>query len=1247
MEVNNSFPSQNSSNNLELCSEDWVNIFEEKDDSFKKQSNVSETGRRNWGGCCRGFIMFLVPPIVLASLVAVKLGLVALADVANDEITVITRKNKASEDNVTLETLAVAYAWLLLGIVAPTVLNTGYALVTSGARELKYPTKGAVFMSLFLGMLEGIGYGILGAAVLLRLSLLSGISIMLAIVPASCLGELFQKTLVSKSRRFFLIFSLLIVVGCFGALVYFTNDYHLAWMMGVSLFLVGIPWWTRNAPLNLQKLKFYYYCGFLNNLIQIPAIALTVWVIWILDGYDALSLWTLGFPGLMNYETSYIAGLMVIGGAFLGYHFGWLACSLCFQKIGFAAPLALSSLVAYGVIVGICLGTDKNCVEISDLYTYEVPVFLALFIIQVVITRHVWYENVFPIPLSKALWNRVGYSAVGIEQFLLLNRREKALRFKIKRNPSEESLPSVLTNGSLATFGSSSKFDDVKTINSCTSKDETNYVFMCTTMWHENTKEMHHLLASFLRIDSGRTETAEKTVYEGHLLFDDAVTPAGAYNEYVNLFLSLLPKEIPSIKEYITPYGYQLLITLPNGLQVYVHLKDKTKIRNKKRWSQIMYMFYILRFRVITCGLDINHVFILTTDGDTEFDLPSTRDLLLYLKRNHIVGGVCSRVFPKGGGPVAWFQVFEYAVGHWLQKAAENVLGSVLCLPGCFSMLRGTALEEVMHIYTTNAVSGKEFLQYDQGEDRWLSTLLLKHGWLLQYAASADAYTYCPSTFHEFFNQRRRWVSSTIANIFDLIMNSGAVVHRNISISRFYMAYQALLLIGTIISPGIILMMMGAGLNAGFGINQSWISITFLILTILYALICLRTTSNTQIKIAWVLSLLGGIVMIFVMVGFIVTVADDPTTLSSSFVLFLVGTMVIAALLHPREAWCLICGIVYLFALPSVFIFLMVYSVANIDNVSWGTRESKIKENNKADSKLANARRILAKLKFWKKNEAKNNGKDLLNSTESKDILVVNTSDDSLLGNDDDYNKEFPDKDVNNASHLSVRSLYNIPPQRLAFARSSTAPLYDNVSLKSHDSAESYRSNGNDDYDYEVSQSQLDREEIERALFLPETVHEFKLLEKSEYTFWELLIAKYLEVEKPTPTNLAKKAQILEMLKELRDSSLFSLILINTIILLVFIAVYGQESLIILDSSAVTLLLSIFALLVLVQFLSMLWHRLAMVCHVVATANKYDQDAKRKKSQEKRIKKAGEKVAKKEEKFLQAKRAEEAHSFAQ
>ena len=54
---------------------------------------------------------------------------------------------------------------------------------------------------------------------------------------------------------------------------------------------------------------------------------------------------------------------------------------------------------------------------------------------------------------------------------------------------------------------------------------------------------------------------------------------------------------------------------------------------------------------------------------------------------------------------MVWYQKFEYAVGHWMQKTAEHVFGCVLCSPGCFSLFRATALmdDNIMKKYTTTA----------------------------------------------------------------------------------------------------------------------------------------------------------------------------------------------------------------------------------------------------------------------------------------------------------------------------------------------------------------------------------------------------------------------------------------------------------------------------------------------------------------------------------------------------------------
>ena len=240
----------------------------------------------------------------------------------------------------------------------------------------------------------------------------------------------------------------------------------------------------------------------------------------------------------------------------------------------------------------------------------------------------------------------------------------------------------------------------------------------------------------------------------------------------------------------LTPYGGRLTFQLPAGNSLVIHLKDNLKIRNKKRWSQVMYMYYLLGYKffndlsmmekLYSHVPDINKVktskvftgfgsllnnidpklraklertFILTLDGDVEFQPEAVRLMVDKIKENKRLGSVCGRVHPIGSGPVVWYQQFEYAVGHWLQKVTEHVFGTVMCSPGCFSLLRGSTLLEdhILPIYTTRASEASDYVQYDQGEDRWLSTLIIQQGYFISYVSAAHSMTYSPETFHVIF----------------------------------------------------------------------------------------------------------------------------------------------------------------------------------------------------------------------------------------------------------------------------------------------------------------------------------------------------------------------------------------------------------------------------------------------------------------------------------------------------------------
>ena len=183
-----------------------------------------------------------------------------------------------------------------------------------------------------------------------------------------------------------------------------------------------------------------------------------------------------------------------------------------------------------------------------------------------------------------------------------------------------------------------------------------------------------------------------------------------------------------------------------------------------------MYMEYFYAQSELGGGeiLISDDTFLLALDGDIHFKPGAVTKLLDVMIKNENIGAACGRIHPTGSGIIAWYQKFEYAVGHWFQKSTEDALGNVLCSPGCFSLFRLKALcqnnnktkqqqdqrlgkknkvekdiekfsrilaekedleKTAMQKYSSKTTSGWESIQYDQGEDRWLCTLLIIRGW--------------------------------------------------------------------------------------------------------------------------------------------------------------------------------------------------------------------------------------------------------------------------------------------------------------------------------------------------------------------------------------------------------------------------------------------------------------------------------------------------------------------------------------
>lgn len=63
-------------------------------------------------------------------------------------------------------------------------------------------------------------------------------------------------------------------------------------------------------------------------------------------------------------------------------------------------------------------------------------------------------------------------------------------------------------------------------------------------------------------------------------------------------------------------------------------------------------------------------------------------------------------------------------------------------------------------------------------------------------------------------------------------------------------------------------------------------------------------------------------------------------TPSGLFLVSMVAVYLITAILHPQEFPLIIYGVLYCLCIPSGYLLLSIYSIVNMNNVSWGTRET-------------------------------------------------------------------------------------------------------------------------------------------------------------------------------------------------------------------------------------------------------------------------------------------------------------------
>ncbi|ORZ32468.1 chitin synthase-domain-containing protein, partial [Catenaria anguillulae PL171] len=238
--------------------------------------------------------------------------------------------------------------------------------------------------------------------------------------------------------------------------------------------------------------------------------------------------------------------------------------------------------------------------------------------------------------------------------------------------------------------------------------------------------------------------------------------------------------------------------------------RGKPKAGNRgKRDSQIILMSWLnkLAFNDRMCPLEFDlsdkvyrltgefptiYEMVLMVDADTLVLPDSLGRMVAAFEDDDKVMGLCgeTRIANKRKSWVTMIQVFEYYISHHLGKAFESIFGGVTCLPGCFCMYRIRAPKAgpdgekgkffvpvlanpaIIEAYSQNEVNTlheKNLLLL--GEDRYLTTLMLRTfpKRKMIFVPRAVCKTEVPDRFSVLLSQRRRWINSTVHNLYRLL----------------------------------------------------------------------------------------------------------------------------------------------------------------------------------------------------------------------------------------------------------------------------------------------------------------------------------------------------------------------------------------------------------------------------------------------------------------------------------------------
>jgi cellulose synthase/poly-beta-1,6-N-acetylglucosamine synthase-like glycosyltransferase len=167
--------------------------------------------------------------------------------------------------------------------------------------------------------------------------------------------------------------------------------------------------------------------------------------------------------------------------------------------------------------------------------------------------------------------------------------------------------------------------------------------------------------------------------------------------------------------------------------------------------------------------LDIRSDLVMSVDSDVIVEPDVVRKLVAHMASSgaDAVGG-CVFVSNANDTWLTRMQAVKYWVGYQFLKNLENAFDHVMCLSGCLTLYKRSALLAIDAELENRTFLGDE-VKY--GEDRFLTRKLVEAGFRTRLCFDARCYTKAPPTMAAYLNQQLRWRRSNMIDLITAIPN--------------------------------------------------------------------------------------------------------------------------------------------------------------------------------------------------------------------------------------------------------------------------------------------------------------------------------------------------------------------------------------------------------------------------------------------------------------------------------------------